>query len=220
MNEQREVEVIGREGRRIIDIGRAAPDAVVPQYPTWTMSDLVVHVGTVHGRTADVCEQLPAGPIPAHGPPNGADPFDWAMGELERMLAGLAAADPDAQVWTFGPSPRFAFWPTRMVVETGVHRWDAEGAVGRPEPLHEVVAASGLDEFADVYLPRLGEVPTLELHARDLDRWWRFGDGEPEANVSGSASDIFLRLMSRPGIALPRAWEEAVDALSSPADEP
>lgn len=217
--EQRELEVIEREGRRIIELGRNAPDAVVPQYPTWTMADLVTHIGSVHGRTADVCERLPAGQIPATQPPNGADACDWAASELERMLSGLAGADPEADVWTFGPSPRLAFWSTRMVVETGVHRWDAEGAAGRPEPLLEVVATSGLDEFADLYLPRLGDLPTIELHAPALDRWWRYGDGEPEATVAGSASDLFLRLMSRPGVALPHAWEQAVDALGSPADQ-
>lgn len=219
MIEQRELEAIEREGRCIIELGRTVPAAVVPQYPTWTMTELVTHIGSVHGRTADVCEQLPAERIPATRPPDGADPFDWATDELERMLSRLAAADPDAEVWTFVPSPRLAFWSRRMVIETGVHRWDAEGAAGRPEPLLEVVATSGLDEFAGLYLPRLGDVPTLELHAPDIDRWWRFGEGEPEATVAGSASDLFLRLMSRPGVALPRAWEQAVDALGSPADQ-
>jgi hypothetical protein len=80
------------------------------------------------------------------------------------------------------------------------------------------VSAHGLDEFAELYLARLGEVPTIELSATDLGRSWRFGEGEPEATIEGEASDLFLRLMSRPGVALPRAWEQAVDALGSPAD--
>ncbi len=63
-----------------------------------------------------------------------------------------------------------------------------------------------------------GDVPAIELLATDVGRAWRYGAGEPEMIVEGSASDLFLRLMSRPGVVLPRAWEQAVDALGSPAD--
>ena len=217
MNEQH-LAVIEQEGRRIIEIGRGSPRAIVPQYPSWTMTDLVSHVGGVHGRTADICQQLPGERIGVTVPPGGADPFDWAAAELERMLAGLATAEPGAEVWTFVPDPHLSFWSTRMVIETGVHRWDAQGVTGRPEPLLEIVAISGLDEFADLYLPRLGAVSTLELHAPGVDRWWRFGQGEPEATVAASVSDLYLRLMARPGAALPRDWEQAVDGLRSPAD--
>jgi len=80
------------------------------------------------------------------------------------------------------------------------------------------VATDGLDEFTDMYLGRLGDVPTIELVATDLGRSWRYGPGEPEATIRGTASELFLRLMSRPGPPLPTAWEQAVDALGSPAD--
>ncbi len=105
-----------------------------------------------------------------------------------------------------------------MVIETGVHRWDAQGALGGPDPLLSVVATHGLDEFTDVYLGRLGDVPTIELVATDLGRSWRYGRGGPSATIEGTASELFLRLMSRPGAPLPSEWEHAVDALGSPAD--
>jgi len=209
---------IEHEGRRIIDFGRHAPDTAVPQYPTWTLRDLVVHVGGVHGRTTAICRTLPQARIPTPEPPGGTDPFDWAGAQLSGMLEALRSADPDAEVWTFVSSPRLAFWGARMVIETGVHRWDAQGAVEDPEPLQPLVATHGLDEFSALYRPRLGEVPTIELAATDIDRAWRFGDGDPAARVEGTASDLYLRLMSRPGVALPAAWEQAVDSLGSPAD--
>ena len=159
---------IESEGRRIIGYGRRQPDRIVPQYPTWTLRDLVVHVAGVHGRTAAVCRTLPQERVPAAELPAGGDAFGWAEEQLEEMLQGLRTADPGMEVWTFVPDKRLAFWSRRMLIETGVHRWDAQGAVEDPEPLLPPVAANGLDEFPDLYLPRLGEVPTIELTAVDL----------------------------------------------------
>ncbi len=218
MTTEDELAVIGGEGRRIIAFGRGAPERTVAQYPTWTLRDLVVHVAGVHRRTAEVCRSLPKDRIPTPALPKGQDPFDWATEQLQLVLDGLRTADVEAEVWTFIPSKRMAFWGPRMVIETGVHRWDAQRAVEDPEPLLPLVAASGLDEFSALYLPQLGTIPTIELTATDLGRAWRFGAGEPAAHIAGSASDLFLRLMSRPGTALPAEWERAVDALGSPAD--
>ena len=217
MTSVQELAVTEREGSCILELGRASPDSVVPQYPTWTLRDLVVHVAGVHARTAAICRTLPQGRIPVPQLPDGHDPFDWAEEQLESMLGALASADPEAEVWTFVPSPRLAFWGPRMVIETGVHRWDAQSAVGDPDPLLPIVAAGGLDEFSDLYLARLGDVPPIELVATDLGRSWRYGGDDPAMVIEATASDLFLRLMSRPGAALPPAWEAAVDALSAPA---
>ena len=165
-----------------------------------------------------ICETLPASRVPSPTLPGGEDPFDWAAEQLARMLEGLAMADPAAQVWTFTDDPTLEFWVRRMVVETGVHRWDAHSAVGEPVELLTIVSGHGLDEFTTLYLPRLGQVQTIELTATDLARSWRFGEGEPTTRVEGEASDLFLRLMSRPGVELPADWAEAVDSLGSPAD--
>jgi uncharacterized protein (TIGR03083 family) len=218
MTTARDLSIIESEGSRIIELGRVAPHAIVPQYPRWTLRDLVVHVATVHGRTAAICETLPVERIAGPSPPSGVDPFEWAAAQLGRMLEGFATADLDAHVWTFIPDPTLRAWVRRMVIETGVHRWDAESASGQPAALLDVVAAHGLDEFDQMYLDRLGHVRTIELRATDLGRTWRFGEGEPDTTIEGSASNIFLRLMSRPGIELPADWAGAVDSLGSPAD--
>ena len=218
MTTVKDLALIEYEAWRIIELGRQMPEKIVPQYPTWTLRDLVIHVAGVHGRTADICETLPTERVAIPPVPDEADPFDWAAMQLARMLTGLADADPHARVWTFVADRSPDFWRRRMVIETGVHRWDAQLAATEPEPLFDRVARYGLDEFDQLYLPRLGDVPTLELRATDLGRTWRYGDGDPAATVEGPASDLFLSLMSRPGAALPRAWEEAVDKLASPAD--
>jgi hypothetical protein len=90
--------------------------------------------------------------------------------------------------------------------------------MGQPDALLSDVARHGLDEFPDMYLGRLGDVPTIDLTATDLGRSWRYGEGEPVATIEDTASALFLRLMSRPGAALPAAWQRAVDAMGSPAD--
>ena len=209
---------IRTDGHRIIEVARAAPGATVPQYPSWTLRDLVAHVAQVHGRTAEICRTLPQARIPAPEPPAARDLFDWAAATLDDMLEAFEAADPKAIVWTFVPDKRLAVWEPRMVIETGVHRWDAESAVGDPSPLPLPVAKRGLNEFTDQYLPRLGSLPTIELVDPELDRSWRYGEGEPVAVIEGTASDHYLRLMSRPGTRLPSEWETAVDVLGSPAD--
>ena len=135
MSRDKDLAAIEYEGWRLIELGRQTPERVVPQYPTWTMRDLVVHTAEVHGRTAAVCESLPAERIAGAELPQEADPFEWAAEQLARMLEGLAMADPDAHVWTFVDDPALRFWIRRMVVETGVHRWDAHSAVGEPVEL-------------------------------------------------------------------------------------
>jgi uncharacterized protein (TIGR03083 family) len=218
MSIERDLTAIEYESWRIIELGRMAPERVVPQYPTWSLTDLVVHLARVHGRTAAICRDLPQERISRPRLPVGADPFEWAAERLSDMLEALAFADPAARVWTFVDDPALGFWSRRMVIETGVHRWDAQGAGGPPEPLLDRVARHGLDEFEQLYLPRLGAMPAIELRATDLDQVWRYGEGEPETVVEGTASDLFLRLMSRPGASLSATWEAAVDALAPPPD--
>jgi hypothetical protein len=104
-----------------------------------------------------------------------------------------------------------------MVIETGVHRWDAFQAFGEEDRLLDVVARSGLDEFVDMWLPQLGELQPLRVHATDLDRSWSYGGEEPAASVDATASDVYLRLMSRASsVDLPEDWTSAVETLGPP----
>lgn len=206
---------IESEGRRLAAACRTAPEAEFPQYPGWTLADLASHTGSIHGRTVLVCRELPEERIPAPRLPEGHDPIEWYEATLDEMLAALTAADPTVSVWTFDDSGTLGFWETRMVAETGVHRWDAERVIGRVEPLTDHVAMVGFDEFPSFWLHNLGEVQTLEV-STDLGQWV-FGDGEPTATVEGTASEIYLRMMQRPSsIELPLDWAEAVDALGQP----
>lgn len=188
----------------------------VPQYPGWTMADLLSHLASVHGRTTIVCVDLAqervSGPrLPAHGGVSR-----WFEETLESMLDALASTDHDAVVWGFGSHPTVGLWERRMLIETGVHRWDAEQAWDEERPLLDAVAVAGLDEFPDVWLPRISGMPTISMLATDLGRSWIYGEGEPVAGAEGTASELYLRLMSRPGVELPAEWAAAVDTLEPP----
>ena len=211
------LDVIRSEGGRILELARRDLDRVVPQYPNWTMADLLSHIGSILGRTTLICRELPSERISGPRPSEGADVLDWYEATLTEMLATLEDADPDTPVWGFWPGPCIGLWERRMVVEAGLHRWDAEQAFGEPEPLLDLVAVSGLDEFTDLWVPRVDEWPALEVRAVDLGREWVLGTGAAEATVSGTASDLYLRLMSRASaVELPERWATLVDALEPP----
>jgi hypothetical protein len=69
-----------------------------------------------------------------------------------------------------------------------------------------------------MWLPRLPELPVLEVKAENVGLTWVFGTGgSPLRTVTGTASDIYLRLMSRPSpVGLPNQWAAAIDGLEPP----
>lgn len=208
---------IESEGHRIGFYVRRDPERPVPQYPEWTMADLASHTASIHGRTTTIVTDLPTERISAPTLPDGADVADWYEETLDGMLAALTDADPRSPCWGFGPTPSVGFWERRMVIETGVHRWDAAQAFDEQDRLIDNVARSGLDEFAEMWLPHLGEVRALRVEATDMGRSWVYGETEPLADVEGTASDLYLRLVSRPSpVEFPDEWAAAIDALAAP----
>jgi uncharacterized protein (TIGR03083 family) len=209
---------IRSEGERVLELGRLDRERPVPQYPGWLISDLVSHLGGNHARTTIICREFPTERPSAPRPPEGADILDWYQENLEGMLTALEESDADAPVWGFWPESTMGLWEKRMVIETGLHRWDAEQAFGEPAPLTALVARTALDEFGDMWVPRLGEVPgVLEVTASDLGESWSFGSGAGKGSATGSGSDIYLRLMSRASsVELPDDWAMVIDALEPP----
>lgn len=207
---------IESDGRELGRLVRSHSGSPVPQYPGWLMSDLAQHVAWAQGRVVSICQEKPTGRI--HGPrlPEGADPADWYDRTLVDLVAALAAADPLTPVWGLTDMATIGFWERRMVIETAVHLWDARQAVGEPEPLSDHAATAGLDEYLE-RLPRLGELPPIEIEAVDIGRTWLYGVGEPVALISGPASDLLLRIYSRPSsVVLPEEWASTLDSLPTP----
>lgn len=212
-----DLRLIESEGRRFRDTALLDLTAPIPQYPGWTMADLVAHTGAILGRTTLVCRDLLSERPDSPRPAEGEDVIQWFDERLAEVIGVLDSSDRAVTVWGFGSAPSVGFWVTRMVIEVGVHRWDAQQALGEPEPLLEEVATTGLDEFPDMWLPRLDGVQSLLVVSSDVGRQWQFGPDDPSATVEGSVSDLYLRLMSRPSpVVLPQDWAEAVDGLAPP----
>lgn len=149
-------------------------------------------------------------------PADDDDILDWFSHRLDETVEVLSTSDHGIPVWGFGPQPSIGFWVTRMLIEVGVHRWDAEQALGRPIPLLDEVARAGLDEFPLMWLPRLGELSPMLLKVTDLKGDWQYGSGDPVYTVEGPGSDIYLRLVNRPGaVSLPDEWEKAISSLEA-----
>lgn len=201
-------------------------DAAVSTCPGWSLDTLVEHLGTVHGWAAAIVraggERVARRDIPAW---DGEDLLQWYAGRASALLASLEEVDPQAAAWAFGMAPPIAaFWSRRQLMETAIHRVDAELAIGTPPYSLDVVpdlAAEGVAEVFEVMTPRVVEngpgVPDLSepllVRATDVDRGWllepvagqaptirppRAASGRP-TEVRGPAAALFLRLWKRPG---------------------
>jgi hypothetical protein len=95
-----------------------------------------------------------------------------------------------------------SFWSRRQAQETSMHLWDAKSALGIFEPIEESLAADGVAEVFEVFLPqqlRQGRMQSPSEGIRIVLADGRtFDIGESIAGeVTGSASDILLALWHR-----------------------
>ncbi|HZG91023.1 MAG TPA: maleylpyruvate isomerase family mycothiol-dependent enzyme, partial [Pseudonocardia sp.] len=168
------------QGRLLADVIRVSdPATPVPTCPGWTLRKLVGHVGRGDRWAAEIVAT--GHPVELRAVPDGrapddpADTADWLRGGAE-LLVRRAAADPDAQVWTFlGPRPA-SWWVRRRLHESTVHRADAVLALDEPYSIAPELAADGISEHLDILAqrPEPGPAPLapgtdLHLHATDGD---------------------------------------------------
>jgi uncharacterized protein (TIGR03083 family) len=204
---------------RVLTVSPDALERPVDGCPGWSVADLLGHLTAVHRWATLIVEthateRIRREPSP---PPPGAALLDFVAQGAARLQTVLRDADPDEVVWTFaGPRPA-RWWLRRQVHETAVHAWDATAAAGLVAPVPAAVAADGIDEHLDMFVPRLfdtaafaGTGETMHLHATDCDGEWvlRF---DPDAVVvtrehqkgdvaaRGTASDLLLVVWNRIG---------------------
>lgn len=220
--------------------GGTPPLPAVPCCPGWTMLDLLLHLGRVHrlityrvrarmrdfeGLTrADRDTVAALDPrslewIESGAPPDVAIPpelYTWYETGLSDLLGALHDVSPDEPIGTWFPANQTArFWQRRMAHETAVHRWDAQSAIGEPQPIARDLARDGVDEIFDVMVPLRGEEgghpgsgESYHFHATDGDGEWlvRFegsearvtrAHGKAAVAVRGTASDLLLFLWGR-----------------------
>ncbi|MCF3101926.1 maleylpyruvate isomerase N-terminal domain-containing protein [Streptomyces roseoverticillatus] len=168
-----EVRAFEAVARRVARAGASPP---VPSCPGWSVSDLVVHLGSVHRGVAHIIEHRLTGPPDPSADPSfaglPADTGDWPRpesapnpGPLPGSLAGWFAEGasalealfrsrgPDQPAWTWSRERTTGFWLRVQTIEAAVHRWDAENALGAPRPVDAALAADAVTHSFEVMAP-------------------------------------------------------------------
>jgi len=200
----------------------------VPSCPEWTVADLVTHMGLHYQYVAGLTPRgVTDPPVPRlrdlPAPPPGTDLIAWWDEQYQQAITVLDSLDPELPAWNWAPqAKRVAFWHRRSAHETAIHRWDAQFATINAEPIEPKLAADGITEVLDTWLPagqRKGPTDVggvIRLSATDVDHDWlvrlRPGGGvalldtdtlldsdehRARAAVRGSASDLLLVLYGR-----------------------
>jgi uncharacterized protein (TIGR03083 family) len=207
------------DARTLLAAAEAGWRRPIPQCPEWSASELVGHTGVIMlWVSAVVSRRKRVSRRALERPPR--DPVElkqWYLRAVDNAFTVLGAEDPESETWTFSSSGdrRVGWWYRRLAVEVAVHRWDAQQAVsgggGAPiQPLDGIVAASGIGEFLQEFVPGLlaamgigDHAGTLQFSAIDTHDEWSIdlGAGAPAphksitAAVQGSRSDLLLWLM-------------------------
>lgn len=192
----------------------ADPARPVPTCDEWTLADLQQHAGAVYRWAATMVRdrsevRLPRDEMDWAVPASPDGLPDWLRAGTGFVVETFAAADPDAPMWAWGWPKTTAFWPRRMVHELGVHRADAELALGRTPTFDPDVAADGIGELLD-------NLPHAEYFAPDVARLR--GDGEVLALVApGAAWRIQLLADRFEWSTAPAADPRATTTVSAPS---
>ena len=243
LDAQTYLDALGGDSAALATAARRDLTAPIVSCPGWTMATLVVHlIGIYAHRIAIVrardTENTAVGSYHDLGLPDATQPWFDAQSEGKQEPVGApdglvelyeakatelravlgSVVDPNEPVWTWWPPDQTAgFWARRMAQETAVHRWDAQAALGEPEPIEPELACDGIDEMLDVMLPsarrwaekvREGRGETYHFHRTDGPGEWlvRFqGEGatvtrehaKGDVAVRGAASDLLLFLWGR-----------------------
>lgn len=192
-----------------------ALDLPVPTCPGWTVAHLVVHLGHVQSWWNAAIRAGGANPEPVDRslPGSPGEVLGWWRQRSAEFLNTLHALPPDARCWCWWNAEQqdtvaAAAW--RQAHEIVIHRWDAERALGEPNPIDPDVAEDGIDEFCARMLPAdgwRGPVGTLRLSSSDTGRVWTFAQVHgrrlpfPEdtatGSITGTAEELDLLLWGR-----------------------
>jgi uncharacterized protein (TIGR03083 family) len=188
--------------------------APVEHCGTWTLYDLANHMGGGNLWAAAAITELHGDYDAAPAPRDPGALPGWLRGTGQALLEALDR-DPSATAWTIAPPPTVGFWQRRRCLETLIHRWDAERAVGGGGEMDAELSDDGIAEVIDTMAPRqvrLGRASApahaIGLNATDTGSRRVLGPGDPVATVSGTAADLLLLLWGRRAAGDPAiAWQ-------------
>ena len=197
-------------------------DAPVPWIPEWRARDLVGHLGTVHRWATAIVRAGHTEPPPpeARQEPPTDDLLDWYADGLAGLVTALRDTPPTAPSWHMSPAAEkvAASWARRQAHELTVHRMDLEAAAGVPHArVATDLAEDGVDELLGIVVPRWAHTEplttaeaTVAVTATDTGRTWSVRidrgrvsvtperRGTEDARLSGTATQLLLRLWGRP----------------------
>lgn len=207
-------------------VAEAPPETPVLSCPGWTVADLTLHLAAfyrwVHSFAGSGATTAPAKRPELADLEPGTTPLQVWRHDFDQLMALFDGLDPEAPAWNWAPQPKKAeFWPRRAAHETAVHRWDAQLAIAAGEPVEAKLAADGVSEVLDTWLPAgrrrvQGQWHgVVHLSAVDAAQEWYLrlrGEGvalldtatifdhddhHARVQVSGTASDLLLALWGR-----------------------
>ena len=212
---------LAHDGGRMADLARGDLDAPVPTCPEWNLKDLLEHTGQVHRWQTEAC-RVDAGGFPdvttmQATPADGQSLAEWFQEGVDAAVATMQAVGPGEPRWTWakpqgGDTSDWYF--RRVAQETLVHRIDAELAAGDVSDVDATLAADGIAEMFEVFVPLTGGRPvggtgeTVHLHATDADSEWLVtlqpdridaarGHAKGDAALRGAARDLLLTVWGR-----------------------
>jgi uncharacterized protein (TIGR03083 family) len=214
--------LLGHEAARLAAVAAQGPlDAPVPGCPGWDLGRLIGHLGRVH-RWATVAITTRAEPDPSslERPPRGPEVVGWYAAGIDPLLDAVRSVPSGPGGWNFisAPDPDGTFWPRRQAIETSIHRWDGEDAVGGASnavPIDAALASEGVDENLFLWAPsHLADKDGIDiggsvhLHCTDVDGEWTLqtddgllrverGHAKGDAALRGPASSLLLVLWRR-----------------------
>lgn len=161
-------------------VAEGPTDVVVPSCPGWSLHQLVEHLGRVHQWVSGMVATGDAPKEELVGPADGEDLVAWYGRHARGLLDALVSAGPERPCGTHQPdNQRGLYWFRRQALETAMHRVDAELARGLPASYDRELAADGIGEVLDVWIPKITEVvkapevaaPVLLACADRPERW-------------------------------------------------
>ena len=171
----------------------------------WTVTDLIGHLGEVHRWATVAIRERRGDHEPEPAPSDAGDLAAWLEAGAEDLLRALDG-DPKEAAWSFSREPghdTLGFWQRRQAHENSMHGWDVATALGGPATYDESLAADGVGEVLEVFVPRmrarglLADLPT-SVALVGPDFYWHLGDApDPIAEAQGSCVDLLLTLWHR-----------------------
>ncbi|MEM1333782.1 MAG: maleylpyruvate isomerase N-terminal domain-containing protein, partial [Actinomycetota bacterium] len=198
------------------------PTSTVAACPGWDLEQLLLHTGAVHRWATEAIRTASApGPELDTRPAGSTDLAVWIRDGAAALCDVLETTAPDAPTWHPFPAPlEHWVWGRRQAMETMLHRFDAETAVGSTSTFRTDLAVIGVHECFEVGYLRSTDrdglpFPTSSLHVHCTDDDLEPGAGEwllrlvegeyvlttehakGDAALRGRAEDVLLVLMGR-----------------------